>query len=113
MTYKQISDMLEEIGVKYAYYQFPEGTQIATPFICFYYTASDDFIADNTNYQRIDTLIIELYTDTKDFTLEASVESALNAHGLVFTKAEQYIDTEQMYEQIYQADVIIKEETDE
>lgn len=110
MTRKEIAEMIETIGVKYAYYQFPEGTNVAPPFICFYYTGSNDVLADNTNYQRIDTLIIELYTDTKDFTLESSVEAVLNLNGLVFNKAEQYIDTEQLFEQIYTADVIITED---
>ena len=57
MTLREINNMIESIGVPYAYYQFPEGTEQQTPFICFYYPANDDLIADNANYQKINQLI--------------------------------------------------------
>ena len=110
MTYKEIADMIETVGIPFAYYQFPDGTDVAPPFIAFYYAATDDLYGDNTNYQRIVNLVIELYTDTKDFELEASVESALNNAGLAFLKVEQYIDDEKMFEQIYTTEVVITEE---
>ena len=84
MTYKQVAEMVGTIGVPYAYYQFPNNTGIAPPFVCFYFDSSNDFAADNVNYQRIRPLSIELYTDNKDFTLEQTVENVLNQNGLVY-----------------------------
>lgn len=107
MTYKQIATMISSIGLPYAYYQFPEGTAQPTPFICFYYPNRNDFLADDSNYQKIEHLIIELYTDNKDFGLEQSVEAALEGAGLVYTRSEEWIDTERMLEVIYETDVII------
>ena len=109
MTYKQVATMVESIGVPYAYYQFPNGTDQACPFICFYFTGSDDLAADNTNYQRIRPLTIELYTD-KDFALEATVESVLNGAGLVYSRDEAWIDSERMNMVAYATDIIITEE---
>lgn len=109
MTYKEVATMISSIGLPYAYYQFPDGTQQEPPFVCFSYTSSDDFYADNTNYQAVRPLTIELYTDNKDFTLESTVESVLLSHNLPFTKTETYIDTERMFQISYAVEVIITE----
>lgn len=110
MTYQQVASMVSEIGVPTAYYQFPEGTDQACPFVCFFFTGSDDLKADNSNYQRIRPLAIELYTDAKDFTLEQTVENVLNQHGLVYDREESYIDSERMNMVVYTTDIIITEE---
>lgn len=107
MTRKQVANMISGIGVPYEYYQFPEGTDQATPFICFYYPRSDDFIADDSNYTKIDQLVIELYTDNKDFALEETVESVLKNNNLVYVRDSSYLDDERMYMTVYQTGVII------
>lgn len=110
MTYQEVKTMVESIGIPYAYYQFSEGTDQPCPFICFYFTGSDDLAADNTNYQRIRPLAVELYTDAKDFTLEQTVENVLNQHGLVYDREESYIDSQRMNMVVYTTDIIITEE---
>ena len=107
MTYQQVATMVASIGVPYAYYQFPEGTAQPTPFVCFYFDGSNDLFADDKNYQKIRPLTIELYTDTKAFTLEATVESILSSNGLTFARSESYIDSERMNMVAYKTDVII------
>ena len=113
MTYADVKTMLDQVeisqgvSVPNAYYQFEEDTGIVPPFICFYYTGSRDLYADNSNYQKIDHLVVELYTKDKDFTLEAALESVLKACGLTWTKAETRLDSEQMYVEVYDMDVII------
>ena len=113
MTYADVKTMLDQVeisqgvSVPKAYYQFEEDTGIVPPFICFYYTGSRDVYADNSNYQKIDHLVVELYTKDKDFTLEAALESVLKASGLTWTRAETRLDSEQMYVEVYDMDVII------
>ena len=109
MTYKQVAEMVGSIGVPYAYYQFPNNTGIAPPFVCFYFDSSNDFDADNTNYQRIRPLSIELYTENKDFTLEQTVENVLNQNGLVYSREETYLDSERMYMVTFMTEIIITE----
>lgn len=109
MTYKQVAEMVSSIGVPYAYYQFPNNTGIAPPFLCFYFNSSNDFAADNTNYQRIRQLSLELYTDNKDFTLEQTVENILNQNGLVYSREETYLDSEKMYMVTFMTEIIITE----
>lgn len=107
MTTKEVAAMVEEIGVPYAYYQFPEDTGQETPFICFFYSYNNDVKADNRNYQKIERLIIELYTDNKDFDLEHAVETVLASHGLVWSREEEWIESERMLEVVYEMDVVI------
>ena len=109
MTYRQIAEMVSSIGVPYAYYQFPNNTGIAPPFVCFYFDSSNDFAADNVNYQRIRPLTLELYTDNKDFTLEQTVENILNQNGLVYSREETFLDSEKMYMVTFMTEIIITE----
>ena len=110
MTYKEVATMVGSIGVPFAYYQFPEGTAQACPFICFYFDNDPDLYADNVNYQKIAHLVIELYTDEKDFDLESTVESALNTAGISYARNETYIDSEKLYLVTYSTNLIITQE---
>lgn len=107
MTYKEVSDMVKSIGLPYAFYEFPDGTEQELPFVCFYFPESDDFFADNQNYVGIQRLYVELYTKEKDFTLDATVASVLSAHGLTFRKSDNRIDSEQMWQTLFEMEVII------
>lgn len=110
MTFKEVAEMIESIGFPYAYYQFPEGEASDPPFICYFYEQNNDMYADDQNYQKIETLIIELYTETKDFDSESAVETVLASNGLTWSREETPIDSERLYEVIYSLDVIITEE---
>ena len=110
MTTEAIATMLAGLEIPTAYYQFPE-TQEGPPFLCFYYQSNNDALADNVNYVRIDHLVVELYTNNKDFGLEKQLEVILTSNGMVWEKSEQYLDDEQMNEVVYEMDVIITEES--
>lgn len=110
MTYKEVATMVSSIGLPYAYYQFPEGTAEAPPFICFFWSDDNDLKADNLNYQKIEHLNIELYTDNKDYDNEANVETVLTNNNVVWSKSETYVDSERLYMVIYEADIIVTTE---
>jgi len=107
MTYKSIAKMVGDIGLPFAYYQFTEDTAVAPPFICFYFEQSDDQYADDSNYQRIETLILEFYSDNKDFDNEAAIEAALSNAGLTWQRTEAYIGDQRMYMVTYLSEVLI------
>jgi hypothetical protein len=110
MTYAEVNTLIGSFGLPYEYFQFPEGTGQQCPFICFYFTGNADLGADNTNYSLIRNLVIELYTDNKDFDLEKRIEEALNAAGFYYSSAETYISSEKMYMVTYSMQVNILEE---
>ena len=109
MTYAEVSNMVQSIGLPFAYYQFPEGTDQACPFVCFFFENSNDLAADNTNYQRIRPLSIELYTDNKDFELEETVETTLNSYGLVYSREETHLNSERMYMVTFRTEIVVTE----
>lgn len=107
MTYKEIAEMIAGIGLPYAYYEFPDGTEQAPPFICFFFPEDANVFADNSNYVDKKRLYVELYTDEKDFTLESTVEAALQGAGLTYYKTETHIGSERMWQILYEMEVII------
>lgn len=107
MTTQEVASMIESIGLPFSYYQFDESTAQAPPFICFFYPDNNDFSADNINYATVYRLVIELYTDNKDLTIESRVEAVLKEYGLFYTREETKLETERMFEVIYTTEVII------
>lgn len=99
--------MIKSANLPIAYYQFSEATAKAPPFICYYYPQDNDFSADNVNYIRVNQLIVELYTDNKDFALEDTIEGILHDNDMFFDKTEAYIDDEKMYMITYTMEVLI------
>lgn len=110
MTLQEVRAMVESIGLPCCYYQFdtgPNAVPPVPPYVCFFYPNSDDAMADNLNYTRINALVVELYTDDRDFDLEARVTAILTAHGLPYTWAADYIESEHMHLTTYNTEVVI------
>lgn len=89
----------------YAYDHFAEGESPDPPFICFLYPKAENFGADNLVYHHFNRLDIEVYTDYKDPDMEATIEEVLTAHELYYEKSEVWIETEKMYEVLYELTV--------
>lgn len=106
MTYDDITTMLEEAGLPLAYDHFAEGESPAPPFLIFLFPGTDNLFADDTVYQKIDELNIELYTDKKDPETENKIEDILLSHELPYEKSEVWIESEKMYEVLYQTQMI-------
>lgn len=107
MTLEQVKDMVESIGLPYAYFQFTDDSAQAPPFICFFYVNSDDLYADDSNYQDIRRLNIELYTAFKDFETEKLVEDTLKENGFSYYREENFIETEKIWQIAYEMEVLI------
>lgn len=86
---------------KVAYRAFPIGEAPELPFICYLATNSNNFVADNKVYHKIQEVDIELYTRNKDITSETLVEDALDANGIVWEKYEEFIDSENCFQITY------------
>lgn len=106
MTYQEIKNLIESIGLPYAYYEFEDNTNIAPPFVVFFYDYSDEY-ADNENYAEKVTLNVELYTDYKDIELEKTVEAVLRKAELTYTKESTRINSERMWQTAYTTEVFI------
>ena len=105
MTHQEVLKMLDEMKLPYAYHHFVEGESPDPPFLVFLYPSSDNFAADGMVYFKVNRLNIELYTDLKDVELEEIVEAVLDKHGIFYEKSEVWIESENLYEVLYQMEV--------
>lgn len=111
MSLSEIATMINSIGLPFAYRAFDSPQ--APPFICYLYTGNTPEPADNTNYVKIETLVIELYTDNKDFSLESQIETILDANEMIYERDEEWLSDERMQLTTYTMDVFIDPTTTE
>ena len=105
MTYEQIAEMMEEMGLPFAYHHFAEGESPAPPFLLFLSPGENTFSADNNMYFSFKQLDIELYNDRKNPELEKEFERILKKHNIFYNKTESWIASEKMYEVLYETEV--------
>lgn len=110
MTREEVGTMLEKAGIPVEYYKFDEDSGIEPPFLVWYLPVSRGWYADDRRYVDICQLVIELYTDEKDFLLEDKIEKILEEHDFSCTTDEQYLQDELMFEKIYITEVILDAE---
>lgn len=106
MTFIEVKQMIESIGLPFTYDSFPNNIAPVPPYIVFNYPQNDDFGADNINYVSIDVLNIELYSASKDFANEQAIESVLKQNGFYYEKSEAYIRSENLFQITYVTQVI-------
>ena len=112
MTLVEVNNMMAEITQRcgltdYTYYQFADNSAPDLPYLIFYYPSSNNDGADNVVWQKINHLNIELYTDNKEFGIENELEAVLTEHGFFYDKTEQFIESEKMFEVLYEMEVVI------
>lgn len=107
MTRENVFTIIQSIGLPCAYYQFPDDTPQAPPFICWFFSVNTDVMADNENYVDKEVLNIELYTESRDFEQEQAVEAVLKANGFTYAKEANRIDAEHIWQISYESEVII------
>lgn len=99
---EELLAVIKETGIPFAYDHFAEGESPDPPFICYLLPGSDNFAADGRVYYKINEVRIELYTDSKDLAVEEKLEDVLDAYGIFYNKSETWIDSEKLYEVLYQ-----------
>ncbi len=97
----KLLEILNALGIPFAYDHFAEGESPEPPFICYLLPNSNHFAADGQVYYKAAAVHIELYTDRKDVELEGSVEAVLDQHGIFYEKNEVWIESERLYEVLY------------
>lgn len=99
---EELLNIIKETGIPFAYDHFAEGESPDPPFICYLLPGSDNFAADGRVYFKINEVRIELYTDSKDLSVEQKLEDVLDAHEIFYNKSETWIDSKKLYEVLYQ-----------
>lgn len=105
MTLDELATILQATGFPVAYSHFIE-TETSPlpepPFICYLTNYSSHLYADNTVYKSNENVQIELYTNKKDIAAESKVQDLLNENELPYDTIETYIDSEQLFQKIYE-----------
>jgi len=105
MTLTELYTLLKSTGYPVAYSHF-NGSPPSIPFITYLEADSTNFFADNRTYKQVKGIQVELYTNKKDLTAEATIETLLDQHELAYETDEIYIESEQLFKKIYFLGVI-------
>nr|DAG86950.1 MAG TPA: tail completion protein [Bacteriophage sp.] len=103
MTLEALHKILQTTGYPAAYRFFAKRQE--PPFLCYQVAYTRNLGADDAVWQKINHIQIELYTRKKDLAAEQKLENALTEAGLFFNAEETYIDTEKIYQRIYEIEV--------
>lgn len=96
MTYAEINALIKSMGLPVTYHHWQPGKVPPLPYLVFWFDDMQHFAADNTMYQKILSVQLELYSNRKNFAAEEKVERVLDANEIVYEKYEEYIDTEKV-----------------
>ena len=104
-----IKEILDEIGLPYAYKYFKQYKNKALPdppYIIWYADNEKYFGSDFENLLRGRNITLEFYSETKDEKTESKIEKALNS--IEFEKWEEYNDTEKLFVISYEFYLVTK-----
>lgn len=107
MTEETITRMISEMDLPYAYHHFAEGEAPELPYLIYLYPESIEFSADGKVYAKGTVLQIELYSEIRDIPLERRIEQVLDAYEMFYHKEELFIDSERLYEVMYEMEVTV------
>ena len=99
---EELVRIVSGMGIPFAYDHFAEGESPDPPFLCYLLPGSNNFSADGKVYYKIGRVNLELYTDRKDPEVEQKLEDVLDAASIFYNKTEVWIDSEKLYEVLYQ-----------
>ena len=105
MTLEDFKLVLDQVDVPIAYDHFHVGQSPAPPFIVYQEKEDVSFYADGEPYYSIKKINVELCTDEKEPALEAKLQTALKGAGICYKKYEGYLESEKMYESLYECEV--------
>lgn len=103
MTLLELKAVLDTSGVPFAYLKWE--TEKKPPFGVYLFAYDTQFYADGALYYSTGHYQVELYTAAKTPGAEAAVEQALADAKIAYTKAEYYLESEKLYEILYEIEV--------
>ena len=105
---KKLMKIINEIGLPFAYSQFAEGESPAPPFMVYLFPKNKHFGADGVVFYKNTQIDLELYTDKKDLKLEEKIEEILDREKIYYEKSEVWIESERLYEVLYEFTLNLK-----
>ena len=104
MNQVQMIALLNTLSFPTFYGQAPVGT--ALPFGTIHSEQPDNFVADNFVYCEKWNFRLDLYSVSKDLSLESEVKTLLKENGIAWEKTEQYISEQLCWEVEFEFQVL-------
>lgn len=104
MTQIELCNQLKAAGYPVAYHHFT--TSPEPPYIVYIRTNDDNISSDYKVHGKFKNYQVELYTVKKDLEAERKIEAILNTIDPKYQTFEEYIESEQMYQVVYQIKII-------
>ena len=92
--------LLKMTKLPVAYHHFTSPP--SPPYIVYLFSYNSNFGADNKVYGAEKNFQVELYTNKKDLDREKLIEDALNGADVYWEKTEMYIESEGLYQVLYE-----------
>lgn len=103
MTLDELKTALDASGLPFVYHHWE--TEKKPPYGVYLYAYDAPFYADGVVFYSGGHYQVELYVRKKDPDAETSVEKALSTAGIAYVKSELYLDSEGLYEILYEIEV--------
>lgn len=105
---KGLMNIINEIGLPFAYSHFAEGESPTPPFLVYLFPKNKHFGADGVVFYKNTQIDLELYTDKKDLKLEENIEEILDREKIYYEKSEVWIESERLFEVLYEFTMEVK-----
>ena len=102
MTLQKLYRQLKQLQLPVQYYMFQEGQAPNLPYIIYYNPSEQHENADNATLHISKDVIIEVYSEFKDLSLEDKLKQLFDTNKLTYTFQETYLKDERMYMLAYQ-----------
>lgn len=103
MDEAKMRELLNSSGIPFAYHIWKNPP--ALPWGVYRFSNTSEMYADGVLYFAVKQYQIELYTDRKQPQTEQKLEDVLTHANIAFSKSETYIESEQMYQILYECEV--------
>ena len=104
MDEAKMKELLESSGIPFAYHIWRKPPS-KLPWGVYRFSTTSEMYADGVLYHAVRRYQIELYTDTKEPLIEKMLEDTLTDNKIAFDKSETYIESEQLYQILYECEV--------
>lgn len=103
MDEAKMRELLNSSGIPFVYHIWKNPP--ALPWGVYRFSNTSEMYADGILFFVVRQYQIELYTDKKQPEVEQKLQDVLTHAGIAFSKSETYIESEQMYQILYECEV--------
>ncbi len=105
MTLPELRELLKELGLPVAYFQWAIGQVPELPYILYYADEDNNFLADDTVYAEGYAVTVEVYSHRRDLELEQRVKELLKKKNLPYESYGEFLKSEDMYLKAYEFNI--------